>query len=376
MVDTQGPVAGWYSDPADSARIRWWDGVSWSEHTRDLAAPAQEPTAASTFGAVPAGGPGSWPVAPELPVTPVPETPSVPSFQTEAVPRSGFDPTAVAGSVLPGAATHAPAPEFGQPHAASGYGDVSAAAGPTWAGQSGVGGPAGVGYVTQGQGYAAPGGDYPTTGPGESDRAGMPGQPTTASREPVATKKSHKGLAVLLVVLGVLIVAAAAVWFFMLRNNNAAAVTGSPSKAGSRSAAPAVPTPVPCSATVTTLTTDGLTATVISRLQGTAGNQDLAAASAFFTGASQRGSAAMAATGQVCLDAARSGQAPAQYATFIEAFNKAVADGAAMAPLAAASPAGVSPQNKATLEADALALTAAQAAVVTPAPPATVAPAG
>jgi hypothetical protein len=25
--------AGWYEDPADPARVRWWNGVSWTEHT-------------------------------------------------------------------------------------------------------------------------------------------------------------------------------------------------------------------------------------------------------------------------------------------------------------------------------------------------------
>jgi hypothetical protein len=26
-------AAGWYTDPADGARVRWWNGVAWTEHT-------------------------------------------------------------------------------------------------------------------------------------------------------------------------------------------------------------------------------------------------------------------------------------------------------------------------------------------------------
>jgi hypothetical protein len=26
------PAAGWYPDPADATRIRWWDGQTWTQH--------------------------------------------------------------------------------------------------------------------------------------------------------------------------------------------------------------------------------------------------------------------------------------------------------------------------------------------------------
>ena len=33
MSDDQAlPAAGWYPDPADASRIRWWDGQKWTEH--------------------------------------------------------------------------------------------------------------------------------------------------------------------------------------------------------------------------------------------------------------------------------------------------------------------------------------------------------
>lgn len=27
------PPAGWYDDPSQQGRMRWWDGVAWSDHT-------------------------------------------------------------------------------------------------------------------------------------------------------------------------------------------------------------------------------------------------------------------------------------------------------------------------------------------------------
>lgn len=36
-MTTAQPVAGWYTDPADSANERWWGGLDWTDHVRPLA---------------------------------------------------------------------------------------------------------------------------------------------------------------------------------------------------------------------------------------------------------------------------------------------------------------------------------------------------
>lgn len=55
------PPAGWYPDPGDASRERWWDGKAWAEHVRQSqnAAPVAPPPA---------------PVAPS-PSTPAPHAP-------------------------------------------------------------------------------------------------------------------------------------------------------------------------------------------------------------------------------------------------------------------------------------------------------------
>jgi len=43
----QAPQPGWYPDPADASRLRWWDGAVWTEHT------ANQPTDAPRSAHVP-----------------------------------------------------------------------------------------------------------------------------------------------------------------------------------------------------------------------------------------------------------------------------------------------------------------------------------
>jgi hypothetical protein len=66
--------AGWYEDPADPARVRWWNGVAWTEHTNpkpelEAAVPAPaEATTASGTGATP-GAEVATATEPDRPLT-------------------------------------------------------------------------------------------------------------------------------------------------------------------------------------------------------------------------------------------------------------------------------------------------------------------
>ena len=60
MSDT--PRAGWYPDPSDPQKQRYWDGTQWTEHTADLQ-PSGESAPASGSG----GGAVSWPEATSQP---------------------------------------------------------------------------------------------------------------------------------------------------------------------------------------------------------------------------------------------------------------------------------------------------------------------
>lgn len=33
-IDAGRPAPGWYPDPRDPVRLRWWDGAGWTERTR------------------------------------------------------------------------------------------------------------------------------------------------------------------------------------------------------------------------------------------------------------------------------------------------------------------------------------------------------
>ncbi len=61
------PDAGWYQDPADALRVRWWSGAAWTEHVRPHpervvpappAPPAQPAPPAYTVPAAPIARPG------------------------------------------------------------------------------------------------------------------------------------------------------------------------------------------------------------------------------------------------------------------------------------------------------------------------------
>ncbi|MDF1478631.1 DUF2510 domain-containing protein [Leifsonia sp. H3M29-4] len=41
--DAQLAPFGWYPDPADSAKVRWWDGTNWTQRT-EFPHPDLQPT--------------------------------------------------------------------------------------------------------------------------------------------------------------------------------------------------------------------------------------------------------------------------------------------------------------------------------------------
>lgn len=45
-----GPREGWYGDPEDRSRLRWWDGSRWTEHTHEPPAEAAGATASPAPG--------------------------------------------------------------------------------------------------------------------------------------------------------------------------------------------------------------------------------------------------------------------------------------------------------------------------------------
>lgn len=65
MTDTTEPPEGWYPDPDNHARLRWWDGGQWTGHEREnpaVQAPAQ-PTPAQAIAPDPSLDPVVVPVA-------------------------------------------------------------------------------------------------------------------------------------------------------------------------------------------------------------------------------------------------------------------------------------------------------------------------
>ena len=58
MSDT--PPAGWYPDPQDSSRQRYWNGTAWTEHTADGAPQAAGAAAGQPVTSSSASDPDTW----------------------------------------------------------------------------------------------------------------------------------------------------------------------------------------------------------------------------------------------------------------------------------------------------------------------------
>lgn len=435
MSEGQSPIPGWYNDPFDASQIRWWDGAAWTEHAKPLPAPEvpeiqppappayqYPPAPAQAFPTASVAEPGITPglvdpgaaaasVLPGVEQSPPPvELP--PMAQDYATPAPPFEPSAWSGGqyqsgveqVMPQPSASAPqaAPGMpqgidpGQPFGQAGGGPAQFGQGtddyqPTYGGA--------VAYGAEAAGQAG--------NPAYGSYAGYSGQPggtdggvaQQAYTEPAGAQptsppaKSSKMMLVLLIILGVVVIAAAAVWFFMLRSSDTPApkVTGSapaatPASPGATSANPGATTtpgapaagaiaPASCSSAIAALTADGSASTVVARLEAAATNQSLAEAAGFFTDVTQQTAELLASNGSPCVDAAKAGQAPATYATFIEQFSKATHDGAAIAGQGAAANGILTPEQAAALRADASALASAQTAVAPGAASAAPAPA-
>ncbi|TPW76711.1 DUF2510 domain-containing protein [Schumannella sp. 10F1B-5-1] len=115
MTDTTTtPSPGWYADPADAARLRWWNGVGWSQQTRDragtravdaatgpaagaparAAASATAPAPASAFASPPAAAVAQPPLSSLLAVT----HPASPYASNEPLEDRAFVPQSYASS--------------------------------------------------------------------------------------------------------------------------------------------------------------------------------------------------------------------------------------------------------------------------------------
>jgi cobalamin biosynthesis Mg chelatase CobN len=66
-TQTSQPAQGWYPDPSDASKLRWWDGNAWTDHTHDASGAsaqtetAQQPAATTPAASAPATsttGPG------------------------------------------------------------------------------------------------------------------------------------------------------------------------------------------------------------------------------------------------------------------------------------------------------------------------------
>ncbi|MFB9749515.1 DUF2510 domain-containing protein, partial [Leifsonia shinshuensis] len=74
------PDAGWYTDPGDTQRVRWWDGAAWTGHVRPHPGAAAQPVQ-----------PPVQPMPPMFP--PQPGLPAEPGFGAQP----GFGPAGFGG---------------------------------------------------------------------------------------------------------------------------------------------------------------------------------------------------------------------------------------------------------------------------------------
>ena len=117
------PIPGWYADPRDASRLRYWDGAVWTEHL----APRQPPLAVAEATPVTAAAPAGTDSATDLAAAAAPAP--APAAAPAAAP-SGADPATAVQWRYPGAAESQQTWEYGAPPAQAAYGSVAGSAGP------------------------------------------------------------------------------------------------------------------------------------------------------------------------------------------------------------------------------------------------------
>jgi hypothetical protein len=116
MPDQYSPEAGWYDDPERALRLRWWDGVRWTTHTRakpvidePVSGVARPDMSSVDALAVPGAtipytysAPYSWsPSIPSAAEAASPSTSSIATHALEYVPERSNTPAAWALAVTP-----------------------------------------------------------------------------------------------------------------------------------------------------------------------------------------------------------------------------------------------------------------------------------
>ncbi|WP_439565073.1 DUF2510 domain-containing protein [Microcella sp.] len=107
------PAAGWYTDPDDTALIRWWDGTAWTGNTQPNPAAAPPPVPAAAADPVPvvtappvSAAPPVTAAPPPAPLAPAPLTPaplsSAPLSSAPYVPPPFADPPPASPATTPG----------------------------------------------------------------------------------------------------------------------------------------------------------------------------------------------------------------------------------------------------------------------------------
>ncbi len=210
--------------------------------------------------------------------------------------------------------------------------------------------------------------DLPTAEPASPPPADV--VPSSAEPKP---KRRRAWMWVFLVVL--IAALAGGGWYVWQREQTEVpTATQDSSQAAPAPVAPAdVAVPGACTDVVAALTADGTSSQLATQLQGVAAGADLADTAGFLSSIGPVTGDLMANSGAACVAAVNAGQGPAAYAVFVNAFQAAMTGGTEIVNAGLAQPGGLTPEQRASLSAQAADLSAATTAVAKDAP---VAPTG